>query len=157
MSAVVQHKSGVTSSSPLAVAFNSPVTKGNLIVAVIKGAPFASAPTDNAGNTYTQAVTIGNQMVIYVATANATGNLTVTDPSVGETMHMHIYEVTGFAALDQSGSFAGSVGGSAASISTSGPTTTATELVVALFQSTNAGSFSWTPQAGVDASESTTD
>src|SRR6266436_6315496 len=156
MSAVVQSKSGFTNSSPFAVAFDSPVTKGNLIIALVHGAPFAIAPTDSGGNSYATALTaFGPAFGIFYATAGATGPLTVTNPANGEVVHMHIYEVAGYAALDQTGSVSGSPGGTAASVSTSGATTTAHELVVAFFRSSETTvAQSWTPQAGVDASQS---
>ena len=160
--AVVQD-AGTTGSgsTTLAKAFASNVTKNNLMVVGVSsyaGNAFASpAITDTLGSTWSLAVaenpgTTGTPSLasLYYAVVPSTGADTVTVHMTGtNNLHLHIYEISGLvtsSVLDQIGSNFQS-GVTAATVSTSGATTTANEFVFAYFGRDN-GSGTWTAGTG---------
>jgi hypothetical protein len=160
--AVVQDASTTgAGSTTLAAAFGSNVTKNNLMVVGVSsyaGNAFASpAITDTLGSTWSLAVaknpgTTGSPSLasLYYAVVPSTGPDTVTVHMTGtNNLHMHIYEISGLvtsSVLDQIGSNFQS-GATAATVSTSGATTTANEFVFAYFGRDN-GSGTWAAGTG---------
>ncbi len=159
---VVQDSSTTGSgSTTLALKFASNVTKNNLMVVGVSsyaGNAFASpAITDTLGSTWSLAVadnpgTTGTPALasIYYAIVPSTGANTVTVHMTGtNNLHLHIYELSGLVTsspLDQIGSNFQS-GATAATVSTSGPTTSANEFAFAYFGRDN-GSGTWTAGTG---------
>jgi hypothetical protein len=144
-------------STTLAAAFDSNVAQNNLLVVGVgsyAGNAFASpAITDTLGSIWSLAVaqnpgTTGTpaQSNIYYAVVPSTGPDTVTVHMTGtNSLHLHIYEISGLvtsSVLDQIGSnFQSS--DTAATVSTSGPTSMANEFLLAYFARDN-GSGTWT-------------
>ncbi len=159
---VVQDTSTTGSgSSTLTATFASKVTQNNLMVVGISsysGNTFASpAITDSLGSTWTLAIarnpgTAGSpsQANLYYAVVPSTGTDTLTVHATGtNNLHLHIYEVSGLltsSVLDQTGSNY-QPSATAATVSTSGPTTTLNEYVFAYFGRDN-GSGTWTTGTG---------
>jgi hypothetical protein len=159
---VVQDSSAMGSgSATLAAAFGGNVTQNNLMVVGVSsyaGNTFASpAISDTLGSIWSLAVaqnpgTAGTpaQSNIYYAVVPSTGLDTVTVHMTGtNSLHLHIYEISGLvtsSVLDQIGSnFQPS--DTAATVSTSGPTTMANEFLFAYFARDN-GSGTWTASSG---------
>ena len=148
-------------STTLAATFGSNVTKNNLMVvgaSSYAGNTFASAAiTDTLGSTWSLAVarnpgTTGtpSQSNLYYAVVPSTGHNVVTVHATGtNNLHLHIYEISGLvtsSVLDQTGSNYQS-SATAGTVSTSAPTTTANEFVLAYFGRDN-GSGTWTAGIG---------
>ena len=137
----VQHNSGGTSSgTSVAVAFNSSVTTGNVILVAESSASGVSlvAPADSQINSFTQLVTLagtsGNSSVaIYAATASASGADTVTcNISAANNIHCHIYEVQGITTVvDQTGTLQQT--SDSLSVPTTAATTNADDYLLAFF------------------------
>ena len=142
----VQHNSGSTgSATSLAVAFNSNVTSGNVILVAVStyDAETLDTPTDTQGNSFTQLVTAGTSgdsvAAIYAATAKSTGADTVTcNISASNNIHCHIYEVQGITTtVDKTGNSTQT--GTALTVSTSAATTNADDFVFAYFSDNENG------------------
>ena len=137
---VVQHRStfanGATSVS---LAFSSNNAAQNLLLYCAAdggGGASTNACTDNNSNTIANALTVGGacaQRIDYVKSSNSGANTVTANLPASGHPHLHIWEVSGCdtsAPLDQTGSVSGST---TYSVSTSGSTTTANELVVGAF------------------------
>ena len=157
----VQHNSGSTgSATSLAVAFNSNVTSGNLILVAVStyDAETLDTPTDTQGNSFTQLVTAGTSgdsvAAIYAATAKSSGADTVTcNISAANNIHCHIYEVQGATAtVDQTGNSTQTA--TALTVSTSAQTTNADDFVFAYF-SDNGNATTYTAGSGLGDIEMT--
>jgi hypothetical protein len=136
----VQHNSSYVESGPsVAVAYNSNVTAGNLLLVAVSTYDGVSleTPTDTLGNSFVQLATQGTTgasvAAIYAATANASGADTVTcGVSSANNIHCHIYEVQGVTTtIDQTGT--SSQAGPALTVPTSAATTNAVDYVLAYF------------------------
>ncbi len=110
----VQHNNGYTgNATSVAVAFNSNVTSGNLLLVAVStyDGVTLDTPTDTLNNTFVQLVTKGTTgesvAAIYAAIANGSGADTVTcGVSASNNIHCHIYEVQGVTTtVDQDGKF----------------------------------------------------
>jgi len=148
-------------STTLAVAFAGNVTQNNLMVVGVSsyaGNTFSSpAITDTLGSNWSLAVaenpgTTGtpSQSNIYYAVVPSTGPNTVTVHTTGtNNLHLHIYEIAGLmtsSVLDQTGANFQS-NATAATVSTSGPTTAGNEYVYAYIGRDN-GVGTWTAGNG---------
>jgi hypothetical protein len=136
-----QHASGSSSTNSINVSFASNVTAGNMILVCI-AAPqndIITAPT-MTGETFTvwtgspEPGTAGNGQTSCWATNSATGGQKqvtegTTTGSAG--IHMHIFEISGAAASPRDAQ--GHTQSTTMSVSTSGATTTANDLVIAFF------------------------
>jgi len=160
---VVQHTSTTGTGTSLSATFGSPVTKGNLIVAVLwweSNSASLTSLSDSGGNSnYSAAVAFNphnNFPGIYYDKAQATGSLTVTalvsaPPSA---VQLHIYELSGVDTLDQTGT-AFSGGGASLTVSTNADTLADQELIIAAFTTGITTQQTWTPGSGYAAGEST--
>ena len=108
----VQHNNGYTASgTSVAVAFNSDVTSGNLLLVAESSSDGVSleTPTDTLGNTFVSLVTNGTSSqsvaAIYAVITSSGGSDTVTcGVSSASNIHCHIYEVQGVTiTIDQTG------------------------------------------------------
>lgn len=145
--ATVQSNNGANeSTASIAVAFNSNVTSGNLLLVAESSYDAATLepPTDTLGNNFTQLVTKGTTgaavTAIYAATNSSTDADTVTcNISATNNIHCHIYEVQGATAtVDQTGN--SSAAGIPLSVSTTAATTNAIDYVLAFFADNHRGS-----------------
>src|SRR5260221_14733393 len=99
MSGIVQQNSGTTTGTSIAVAFNNPVSKGNLIIVGI----FTPATNPNAIGDGTNVYNIASDgnpgagflFNVYYAKASANGTPTITVNFASSTVvHLHIFEVS---------------------------------------------------------------
>jgi hypothetical protein len=159
----VQHNSGSNeSATSLAVAFNSNVTSGNVILVAEStyDAETLDTPTDSLGNSFTQLVNAGTSgdsvAAIYAATAKSSGADTVTcNISASNNLHCHIYEVHGITAtVDQTGNSTQT--STSLTVSTSAATANADDYVFAFF-SDNANGSNLTAGPGLGDTELSND
>ena len=160
---VVQHKSAVATATSLEISFNSPVTEGNLLIVAARcGSTSAGLNVTDGANEYSVATNVSeapSQTFLFSAIAGASGALTITvadasSPVISSEIHVHIFEVSGYANFDIAGTnYQGSVTPDA-TVSTIGPTQNADDFLVAFFANTFEG-VSWTPGSGYSAGETT--
>jgi hypothetical protein len=172
--AIVQHKSSNTGSdNSVILTFDRPVSEGNLILIGITDSEtevtaYTPSPfSDNFGTDYAVAVqkyttgAFGNEnniAGILYGIAKQSGSLTITyhDP-LAAFVNLHIYEVSGYNTLDGTGFYTDTTGEdvSSAAVSTEGSTNHADEFIFAIFQELNGGggAVTWTPQDGVEGTE----
>ena len=157
----VQHNSGYhPTATSLAVAFNSNVTSGNVILVAVStyDAETLNTPTDTQGNSFTQLVTAGTSgdsvAAIYAATAKSCGADTVTcNISASNNIHCHIYEVQGTTAtVDKTGNSTQTA--TSLTVSTSAQTSNADDYVFAYF-SDNGNATTYTAGPGLGDIEMT--
>jgi hypothetical protein len=137
----VQSNNGSSEDSDaLAVAFNSNVTSGNVILVAEStyDAETLATPTDTIGNTFTLLVTAGTSgdsvAAVYGATNKSSGADTVTcnDNDASNNLHCNIYEVQGITTtVDETGN--STLTNTALTVSTSAATTNADDYVFAFF------------------------
>jgi hypothetical protein len=157
---VVQHIStfcaGATS-CPLA--FSSSNSPGDTLIYVTGDAGSAIlAPTDNNSNTIANALTFSGsaaERVDFVSLANSGSNIVTAHGSTSANLHIHLWEIFGLAGKVQDASGTTTQTGSTAlTVSTSGPTVVANELVLGFFVDAF-NSFTYTAGSGFSPTEST--
>jgi len=162
MSGVVQHKSissGFGASS-VDLAFDSPVTVGNRIIAALRLGNSAGGISDGSGNVYNlaqdYAPTISNHLSIYSAIVVTGGDLLLTAALSGDAtdeITLHIFEIAGYSgAEDQLGTnFQSNTKN--ATVSTADVTSSADQFVFAFFADTFGSGVTWTAGDGFAAGE----
>jgi putative Ig domain-containing protein len=161
MSGIVQQNSGTTTGTSIAVAFNNPVSKGNLIIVGI----FTPSANPNAIGDGTNIYNIssdgnpgpGFNFNVYYAKASANGTPTITVNFASSTVvHLHIFEVSGgYDTAEQFGANYNGTNSLNGTVSTSGSTTHATSFVFAMFADNFGSGVTWTPGSGYTAGQTT--
>jgi hypothetical protein len=162
MSGIVQQNSGTTTGTSIAVAFNNPVSKNNLIiVGIFTPSTNPSSIGDSGSNVYNIASdgpgTGGFEFNVYyaVASANGTPTITVNFPSSTEA-HLHIFEVSGgYNTAEQFGVNYQSTNTENGTVSTSGSTVHAKSFVFAMFADNFGSGVTWAPGSGFTAGQTT--
>lgn len=157
---VVQHRStqahAVTS---LGLAFTSNVANGNALAAgTLSSAGVATVPSDTRGNTWLNAVNNGQFLSLYYVKVGASGGAdTITNnPGITSDIDLQIFEINQQTAnpLDATGSQVQNTG-TTFTISTSGATAQANELVLAIFSDDTSGTITFTAGSGYALLENT--
>jgi len=160
MSGIVQQNSGTTTGTSIAVAFNNPVAKNNLIIVGIFAPNTNPNSITDGTNTYFIASdgpgVGGFEFNVYYAKASANGTPTITVNFPTSTVaHLHIFEVSGgYDTAEQFGSNYQSSNTENGTVS-SGSTTHAKSFVFALFGDVFGSGVTWTPGAGFTAGQTT--
>lgn len=168
---IAQHKSNfLTSSNTITVTFGSNITAGDMVLAWVgcggAGAPTINTPTINgSANTFVKVAGASNaggstgqsQSALYVinSISGSTSNaVTATFSSAADDPHLHIMDISGQAASPQDAT--GNTQSATMSVSTSGSTTTANDLVIAFFYD-NSNNVTFSAGTGYSQVEQTND
>lgn len=143
----------------MGLAFTSNVASGNALVAgTLSSAGVATVPSDTRGNTWLDAVDNGQFLSLYYVKVGSSGGAdTVTNnPGITADIDLQIFEVSQQAAtpLDATGSQVQNTG-TTFTISTSGATAQANELVLAMFSDDTSGAITFTAGSGYALLENT--
>lgn len=162
MASIVQHVSGFTdNATTLSVSFASAVTAGNMIVALIgtSSTNTLNIPT-MTGETFTAwASTLiaggGGQLQVYAVNSAVGGQVQVTEAVTGasQRIHIHLAEVNGQTASPRDAQGTNS-NFTNPTVSTSGATTNAVDIVIAFFYDQNVNA-TWAAGSGYAALEQT--
>jgi hypothetical protein len=163
---VIQHKSIIGTTQNVSLTLDSPVTEGNLLIAVVLPSTFnnvnsledASAPSSSGWSQFSFGFVSGDLHDLYVFSSSAQTSESYTlevlfSSDDGLAKHIHLYEVSGYDTPDQTGQSVQVTSTPSASIT--GNTNRAKEFVLAVFADLTHVGETFTAGTGYTAGETT--